>query len=192
MPLLVLGKVGRVKVPAPAGAILPVRNPPAAMSELQARNRETYAVEAISTSPRSSVYVAAGDLDTQSPLCNVSVLPVGASIDRVRSEVERREGVIPEAIGPKNLRFPPAAPRGSFEVAAAGDCTSAFNFKSLEELSLDLVATLQDVQTRTSAVKESATGNDNLLSANGSTDLNEINDERTESYEGRQSLDHSV
>ena len=95
---------------------------------------------------------------------------------RIRSEISKREGVIAEAIGPKPLRLVQAATRGLFEAAAIGDCTSTFNFKSLEELSFDLETTLQHAKIDTHTAKEGATGNDKLLSANGRNDLNRNTD----------------
>jgi hypothetical protein len=136
----------------------------ATMLKLQARNREKFAVEAVPTSLGNSFYATAGDRDTQLSHCNVANLPVGTSIGRNRSKISKREEVIAEATGPEPLRFPRAAPRGLFEAAAAGDCTSTFNFKSLDELSFDLEATLQHVKIDTNTVKEGATGNDKLLS----------------------------
>jgi hypothetical protein len=152
------------------------RNPHATVVKLQTRNREKFAVEAISTSLRNSAYPKAGDGDQQSSLCNVSDLPVGTSIGRIRSEISKREGVIAEAVSPKPLRLVQATPRGLFE-AAAGDCTSTFNFKSLEEFSFDLAATLQQVKIDTHTVREGTIGNDKLLSANGPNDVNRNNDE---------------
>jgi hypothetical protein len=127
------------------------RNPQARTLKPQAQKRETLAVEAIFTSPRDSVYATAGDRDTQSWPCNVSSLPVRT--------------------GSKPLS----------EAAATSNCTSAFNFKSLEELSCGLVTTLQNIKIDPGTVKEGATGNDKLPSANGPNDLNRKNDECIES-----------
>jgi hypothetical protein len=67
------------------------------------------------------------------------------------------------------------APKELIETATSDDCM-AFNFKSLEDLSSDLVATLQQIR-----VEEGPTANDKLRSANGPSDLNVNNDQCIES-----------
>jgi hypothetical protein len=157
------------------------RDPHATVFKLQTRNREKFAVEARATSERNSVYATAGDRDRQSSLCNVSNFPVRTSIGRIRSEIGTREGVTVERVGTKPLRFMPATSTRFFEAAVAGDCTSAFNFKSLEDLSSDLAATLQQIRVDADTLKEAATGNDKVHLANGPNDLNMNNDQRIES-----------
>jgi hypothetical protein len=68
-----------------------------------------------------------------------------------------------------------------FETAAAGDCASTFNFKSLEELSFDLGTRLQDVKIDTDAVEAGATGTHKSLAPNSPNDLNSNNDNCIES-----------
>ena len=154
------------------------RNPRATVFKLQTQNREKFAVEARFTSLRNSVFATAGDRGTQSSLCNVSNFPVRTSIGRIRSEIGTREGVTVESVGTKPLRFMPATSTRLFEAAVGGDCTSAFNFKSLEDLSSDLAATLQQIRVDT---EEGPTANDNSRSANGPSDLNMNNDQCIES-----------
>jgi hypothetical protein len=156
-----------------------VRNPHAATSKIKSRNRETLAVEAIFTSTRKPVYATAGDRDPQSSFCKVLNLPVGKSIGRIQSEIGKDEGMIAEGVGPKPLR---RVQTTLFEVAPARDFANTFNFKSLEELSSDLGATLQHIEVGADTVKEGATGTNKLLSTNGENDLNWNTDGRFESF----------
>jgi hypothetical protein len=67
-----------------------------------------------------------------------------------------------------------------FETAATDSDPSAFNFKSIQELSCDMAATLQHVKFDTDAAKAGATGNKSP-SANNPNDLNNNNDNCIES-----------
>jgi hypothetical protein len=63
-----------------------------------------------------------------------------------------------------------------FETAASADCISAFNFKSLKDLSSNLMASLQQIK-----VEEAPTANDKLRSRSGPRNLNMNNDQCIES-----------
>ena len=156
-------------------------SPNATIVKPQAQNREKFAVEAASSSLGNSVYATAERRDTPSSPCNISNFPVRTSIGRTRSEINKREAVTTEAVCPKPSRFPRAVPKGISEAVAADADTSAFNFKSIQELSCDMAATLQHVKFDTDAAKAAATGTHKSLSANGPNDLNSNNDNCIES-----------
>ena len=156
-------------------------SPNATIVNPQAQNREKFAVEAISPSLGNSVYATAERPDTPSPPCNVSNFPVRTSFGRTRPELTKREEVTAEAVCLEPLRGLRAVPTGLSETAAAGADTSAFNFKSIKELSFDMAATLQHVKFNTDVVKTGATGTHKSLSGNSPNDLNSNNDGRIES-----------
>ena len=156
------------------------RNPGATLLKLRARNREPAAVEAAYTSLANSVFVTVGDRDRPLSLCNTSTATGGISVERFWSDISTRDWEVAE-LGPKPVRLRRTAPRRLFETAVAGDCTSAFDFKSLRDLSSDLAATFQQIRIDTGALKESATGNVKLRSANRPSALNMNNDQCIES-----------
>jgi hypothetical protein len=152
-----------------------IRNAPAVMLKVQAQKRATFAVEATPTSPRNSVSTTVVDRDRPVSLCNASKSTGKTSVARIRNEISSRDGVVVE-LGPKPPRPLRTAPRGLIETATSDDCMSAFHFKSLEELSSALVATLQRNE-----VEESPTADAKLRSASGPSDLNTNSNERIES-----------
>lgn len=153
----------------------------ASILEPQAQNREKSTVEAISSSQGNSVYATVERRDAPSSPSNVSNFPVRTSIGRTRTEISKREEVTAEAVCPKPLTLPRAVPSGLSETAAASADTSAFNFKSIQELSRDMAATLQQVKFDSDAVKAGATGTHKSLAANHPNDLNSNNDNCIES-----------